>query len=108
MWPVSETSSPSEPATAVTVRTGRISAAGGGLSQAPRRAKHSQAKTAVDLISPPHVDIGASPNEMPVAEELSGWFDMDQGCARWPHENEHSQPALARRGREEYWPGNRS
>src|SRR4029453_9531065 len=51
MWPVSETSSPSEPATAVTVRTGRISAAGCGLSQAPRRARPSQAKTAADLTS---------------------------------------------------------
>src|SRR5215470_15888562 len=51
IWPVRDTGSPSEPALAVTVRTGRISAAGCGLSQAPRRTKPRQATTAADLIS---------------------------------------------------------
>src|SRR5215472_11808481 len=54
IWPVRDTGSPSEPALAVTVRTGRISAAGCGLSQAPRRTKPRQATMAADLISIPH------------------------------------------------------
>src|SRR5215467_6888758 len=51
IWPVSDTGSPSEPALVVTVRTGRISAAGCGLSQAARRTKPRQATMAADLIS---------------------------------------------------------
>src|SRR5215472_14661248 len=51
IWPVRATGSPSEPALAVTVRTGRISAAGCGLSQAARRTRPRQATTAADLIS---------------------------------------------------------
>src|SRR5215469_13549848 len=51
IWPVRDTGSPSEPALVVTVRTGRTSAAGCGLSQAASRTKPRQATTAADLIS---------------------------------------------------------